>query len=49
MSFVAIGIGNFRIENTKSEKLLGVQFDNKLPFDYHLSEKCKKASRNFII
>ena len=32
-------------ENTKMEKLLGIQFDNKLSFDYHLSEICKKASR----
>ena len=37
--------GNFEIENTKKEKLLGMQFDNKLSFDYHLSEICKKASR----
>ena len=42
---VAIRIGKFQIENTKREKLLGIQFDNKLSFDYHLSEICKKASR----
>ena len=42
---VAIRIGNFKIENTKREKLLGIQFDNKQSFDYHLSEICKKASR----
>ena len=40
-----IRIGNFQIENTKKEKLLGIQFDKKLSFDYHLSEICKKASR----
>ena len=28
-----IRIGNFRIENAKREKLLGIQFDNKLSFD----------------
>ena len=33
---VAIRIGNFQIENTKRENLLGIKFDNKLPFDYHL-------------
>ena len=27
---VKIRIGNFHIENTKREKLLGIQFDNKL-------------------
>ena len=42
---VAIWIRKFQIENTKREKLLGKQFDNKLSFDYHLSEICKKASR----
>ena len=41
----AIVIENFQIDNTKREKLLGIQFDNKLSFDYHLSEICKKASR----
>ena len=33
---VAIRIGNLQIENSKREKLLGMHFDNKLPFDYHL-------------
>ena len=42
---VAIRIGDFQIENTKRKKLLGIQFDNKLSFDYHLLEICKKASR----
>ena len=42
---VAIRIGNFRIENTKRKKLLGIKFDNKVSFDYHLSEICKEASR----
>ena len=40
---VAIRIGNFQIENTKREKLLCIQFGNKLSFDYHLSEICKKS------
>ena len=40
---VTIRIGNFQIENTKRETLLGIQFDNKLSFDYHLSEICKNA------
>ena len=31
--------------NEEREKLLGIQFDNKLSFDYRLSEICKKASR----
>ena len=42
---VAIRIGNLQIENSKREKLLGMHFDNKLPFDYHLRKIRKKASR----
>ena len=45
---VKIRIGNFQIENTKREKLFGIQFDNKLYFDYHLSEICKKACRKTL-
>ena len=41
---VAIRIGNFQIESTKREKLLDIQFDNKLSFGYHLSEICKKKT-----
>ena len=41
----AIRIGNFQIENTKRKTLLGIQFANKLSFDYNLSKICKKASR----
>ena len=41
----AIRIGNFRVENTKSEKLIGIQFDNKLSFDYHFTRNIKKTSR----
>ena len=40
-----IKIGNFDIANSTSEKLLGVKFDHKLLFDYHISELCTKASR----
>ena len=38
----AIRIGDFQIENTKREKLLGIPFDKQLSFDYHLSEIRKK-------
>ena len=37
---VGIRIGNFQTENTKREKLLGIQFDNKLSFDHNLLEIC---------
>ena len=46
---VQIRTGNFRIENTKREKLLGIHFHSKLSFDYHLSKICKKASRKLML
>ena len=42
---VKISIGNIQKENTRREKLLGIQFENKLSYDYRLSKICKKASR----
>ena len=43
---VKIKIGNFDVTNSKCEKLLGVRFDHKFSFNDHISELCKKASRN---
>ena len=40
---VTIKIGSHEIANTKHEKLLGVYLDSG-PFDYHISEICKKTS-----
>ena len=42
---IKIEIGDFEIENSKCEKLLGVHFDNRLTFDYHILGLCKKASK----
>ena len=42
---IKMEIGDFRIENSTCEKLLGVHFDNSLTFDYHISGLCKKASK----
>ena len=42
---IKINIGDFSIENSDCEKLLGVKIDNKLTFDYHVSDICKKANR----
>ena len=38
-------IGAFSIENSDCEKLLGVKIDNKMTFDCHVSDMCKKANR----
>ena len=42
---VTIKIGSHEIANTTCEEPLGVHLDSGLPFDYHISEICKKASR----
>ena len=46
---INIRIDNFDIseyvKNIKCEKLLGVQSDDKLNFDDHISELCKNASQ----
>ena len=39
-----INIGEFSIEESDCEKLLGVKIDNKLTFDCHVSDMCKKAN-----
>ena len=40
-----INIGELSIENSDCEKLLGIKIDNKLTFDCHVSDMCKKANR----
>ena len=39
-----ISVSSFDIENTHSQKLLGVAIDRKLNFHDHVSNLCKKAS-----
>ena len=42
---IKINIGDFSIGNSDCEKLSGVKIDNKLTFDYHVSDMCIKANR----
>ena len=42
---VSVNIGNYTIENSRCEKLLGVKIDANLNFNDHISDLCKKASR----
>ena len=42
---LGIKVGNMSIENSKYEKLLGIEVDNKLNFNMHVVNLCKKASR----
>ena len=42
---VSMNVDGFKIDKSNTEKLLGVKFDKKLPFDDHISDICKKAGR----
>ena len=39
-----IKLDDFTITNSKKEKLLGIIFDDKLKFQYHIENLCKKTS-----
>ena len=41
----SMSVDGFQIDKSNTEKLLGVKFDKKLTFDYHISDICKKAGR----
>ena len=49
MKKTKINLGKFSIENSDCEKLLGVKIDNKLMFDCHVSDRCKKANRKINV
>ena len=38
-------LSDFEIEHSSYEKHLGVHFDKRLTFDYHISELCKKTKK----
>ena len=42
---VGIKVGDYTIDNSECEKLLGVKIDVNLNFNNHISDLCKKASR----
>ena len=41
----SMNVDRFKIDKSDTEKLLGVKFDQKLTFKYHISDICKKAGR----
>ena len=42
---IKIEIVDFKIGRGTYEERLGAHFDNRLTFDYHISELCTKASK----
>ena len=42
---LSINVGQYVVQNSQNEKLLGVTIDNKLTFNDHVEGLCKKASK----
>ena len=42
---VNLRVSEYGIKNSECEKLLGVKFDNKLTFEKHITDICRKTSR----
>ena len=42
---IGVNIGNYTIDNSECQRLLGVKIDLNLNFSDHISDLCKKASR----
>ena len=42
---VDIQISDIKVTSESRVKLLGIHIDNRLNFDYHVSQLCKKASK----
>ena len=40
-----VQIDSIEIKNSRTERLLGIKFDNKLSFEQHVTSLCKKASQ----
>ena len=42
---VSLRVSEYVIKKSECEKLLGVKFDNKLTFEKHITDICRKASK----
>ena len=46
---VDIQISDIKVTSESRVKLLGIHIDNRLNFDYHVSQLCKKASKKLHV
>ena len=46
---VSIQISDITVTSESRVKLLGIHIENRLNFDYHISQLCKKASKKYIL
>ena len=44
-----IQISNIKVTSESRVKFLGIHIDNRLNFDYHVSQLCKKASKKLRV
>ena len=42
-------VSEYDIKNSECEKLLGAKFDNKLTFENHIADICRKASTKIYV
>ena len=45
----SMNVDGLKIDKSDTEKLSGVKFDQKLTFDNHISEICKKAGKKYLL
>ena len=46
---VNLRVSEYDVKNSECEKLLGVKFDNKLTFEKHITDICRKACRKIYV
>ena len=46
---VGIEVANMTIMSEEKVELLGIHIDNRVNFDYHISQLCKKAGKNCML
>ena len=44
-----MNVGGFDIENSQTEKLLGITVDNKMTFNPHVTDLCSRQVKNYML